>query len=83
VDNGSARCSFVDVAIKKPGVKSKRRSIKNIIMQGTVWGSFLCTATMDKLGQLVYKNPELTYKYKGVVETPSLGMVDVQHRQLK
>ena len=45
-------------------------------MQGTVWGSLLCTATMDKLGQLVYKNPELTYKYKGVVETPSLGMVD-------
>ena len=31
---------------------------------------------MDKLGQLVYKNPDLVYKYKGVVETPSLGMVD-------
>ena len=31
---------------------------------------------MDKLGQLVYKNQDLLYKYKGVVETPSLGMVD-------
>ena len=25
---------------------------------------------------MVYQNPELTYKYKGVVETPTLGMVD-------
>ena len=45
-------------------------------MQETVWGSLMCTATMDKLGQLAYKNNDLTYKYKGVVETPSLGMVD-------
>ena len=45
-------------------------------MQGTVWGSLMCTATMDKFGQHVYRNNELTYKYKGVVETPSLGMVD-------
>ena len=45
-------------------------------MQGTVWGSLLCTATMDKLGQLVYERSELTYKYKGVVEIPTLGMVD-------
>ena len=36
----------------------------------------MCTATMDKLGQLAYKNSDLTYKYKGVVETPTLGMVD-------
>ena len=28
------------------------------------------------LGQLVYKNPELLYKYKGEVDIPSLGMVD-------
>ena len=45
-------------------------------MQGTIWGSFLCTVTMDKIGKFVYDNPELVYKYKGVVETPSLGMVD-------
>ena len=65
-----------NIAIKTPGGKSARITITNIIMQGTVWGSLLCTATMDKLGQLIYKNPEMTYKYKGVVETPSLGMVD-------
>ena len=64
------------ISIKTPGGKSKRFSIKNIIMQGTVWGSLLCTASMDKLGKMVYQNPALTYKYKGVVETPTLGMVD-------
>ena len=45
-------------------------------MQGTVWGSLYCTATMDKLAQLMYKEDELLYKYKGVVDTPCLGMVD-------
>ena len=48
------------ISIKTPGGKSKRFSIKNIIMQGTVWGSLLCTASMDKLGKMVYQNPELT-----------------------
>ena len=63
-------------AVKTAEGKTERTSIKNIIMQGTVWGSFLCTVTMDKIGKFVYDNPELVYKYKGVVETPSLGMVD-------
>ena len=63
-------------AIKTSSGKSNRTTINNIIMQGTVWGSFLCTVTMDKLGKFIYNHPELTYKYKGVVETPSLGMVD-------
>jgi hypothetical protein len=65
-----------NIAIKTPGGKSARTTTKNVIMQGAVWGSLLCTTSMDKLGQLFYKNPEMTYKYKGVVETPSLGMVD-------
>ena len=67
---------YAKIAVKTPNGKSKRISIRNIIMQGTVWGSLLCTATMDKLGQLIYNTSEMLYKYKGVVETPSLGMVD-------
>ena len=66
----------VKIAVKSPNGLSKRVSIKNVIMQGTVWGSLCCTASMDKLGQLVYNNPELLYKYKGEVDIPSLGMVD-------
>ena len=64
------------IAVKTPGGKSDRISIKNVIMQGTVWGSLLCTAYMDKPGKLANGNTELVYKYKGVVDTPSLGMVD-------
>ena len=64
------------IAIKTPQGVSKRKSIKNIIMQGTVWGSLFCTATMDKLGKKVYENKELLYKYKEKVEIPTLGMVD-------
>ena len=65
-----------NIAVKTPRGRSSRVSTKNLIMQGTVWASFLCTVTMDKLGKFVYNHPDLTYKYKGVVETPSLGMVD-------
>ena len=45
-------------------------------MQGSVWGSLFCTATMDKLGELVYDNEKLLYWYKGVVAVPPLCMVD-------
>ena len=41
-----------------------------------MWGSLLCTATMDKLGKIMYENETHTYKYKGIVDTPCLGMVD-------
>ena len=67
---------IANIAVKTATGKSERTTIRNIIMQGTVWASFLCTVTMDKIGQFEYKHPELTYKYKGVIETPSLGMVD-------
>jgi hypothetical protein len=45
-------------------------------MQGTVWAGISCTATMDKLGKLVYKNPSDAYKYKGKVVVPPFEMVD-------
>ena len=65
------------IAIKTPTGTSKRVSINNIIMQGTVWGSLFCTVSMDKLGQHVYSNEELLYKYKGEVEIPSLDSVRI------
>ena len=64
------------IAVKTPTEISKRVSTHNLVMQGTVWGSLMCTATMDKLGQLMYSREDLLYKYKGVVNTPTLGMVD-------
>ena len=55
---------------------TRRVDISNIIMEGTVWGSLFCTATIDKLPQKVYKEETLLYKYKGEVSVPPLGMVD-------
>ena len=64
------------VAVKTAQGKSKRININNIIMQGSVWGSILCTTSIDKLGQLVYEDENLIYKYKGKVSVPSIAMVD-------
>ena len=64
------------IAIKTPNGTTARRDIKNIIMQGTVFGSLICTSVMDKLAKIFYQNPDLVYKYKNKVEVPVLGMVD-------
>ena len=64
------------VAIKTSQGMTERFPIKKIIMQGTVWGSLFCTATMDKLPKMMYNTPDLLYKYKGEVSVPPLEMVD-------
>ena len=63
------------VAVKVNSGITKRVTISNNIMQGTVWGSLLCTCTIDKLGKHAYDHPELLYKYKGV-PIPPLEKVD-------
>ena len=68
--------SNANIAVKSATGMSNRTSIQNVVMQGTVWGSLMCTASVDQLGKLIYKNDKLLYKYKGVVKTPCLGMVD-------
>ena len=45
-------------------------------MQGTVFGSLICTSVMDKLAKTFYQEPDLLYKYKNTVDVPILGMVD-------
>ena len=62
-DNDKLPLLFIEnqnamIAVKTPTGVSKRVPIKNVIMQGTVWGSLLCTRSMDKLGQHVYKHPK-------------------------
>ena len=81
LDNDNLSLLFLEnqnaeIAIKTATGITKRINVKNVIMQGTVWGSMLCTATMDKLGKLMYQNEKLLYKYKGKVGIPALGMVD-------
>ena len=65
------------VAIKTNERISKRVSIRNLIMQGSVFGSLCCVVVVDKLDKVIYKEkPELLYYYKGVVGTPPLQMAD-------
>ena len=45
-------------------------------MQGTVFGSIICTSVMDKLAKVFYANENLLYMYKNTVKIPVLGMVD-------
>ena len=45
-------------------------------MQGSVFGSIICTTVMDKLAKLFYTEKNLLYQYKGEVNVPVLGMVD-------
>ena len=65
-----------EIAIKNQTGITDRKSIKNIIMQGSIFGSLCCTVSMDKLGKHIYKDHDLIYRYKGKIDIPTLGMVD-------
>ena len=64
------------IAIKTSSGTTDRITIRNTVMQGTVWGGLFCTCTMDKLGQEAYADPDLLYRYRQAVEVPPLEMVD-------
>ena len=63
------------VAVKNRTGITKRMTMNEIIMQGTVWGSLFCTVSIDQLGKKAYEMPDILYKYNGV-DIPPLGMVD-------
>ena len=67
---------YAQIAIKTSIGITERVNITNLIMQGTVFGSLICTAVMDKLARIFYNDSQLLYKYKGTVDVPVLGMVD-------
>ena len=60
------------VAVKNSSRISERKNIRNIIMQGSVWGSLCCVILIDKLGKHMYNHHELTYLHKGLIDVPSL-----------
>ena len=60
-----------EIAIKTQTGITDRKSIKNIIMQGSIFGSLCCTVSMDKLGKHIYKDHDLIYRYKGKIDISS------------
>jgi hypothetical protein len=55
---------------------SRRKSISEIVMQGSVFGGLQCVTQMDEPVKVSYENPDMLYMYKGVVATPPMEMVD-------
>ena len=44
------------IAIKTAAGVTERVDIQNIIMQGTLFGSIICTAVVDKLAKIFYSD---------------------------
>jgi hypothetical protein len=66
------------VAIKINNKLSRRINVKDVVMQGSVWGSLKCTTTMDILNKNILEQDHLQYKYRGDpnIAIGVLGMVD-------
>ena len=43
---------------------TRRFSVKDVIIQGSVWGSLECTTSMDTLNKTILKQEHLKYYYK-------------------
>ena len=59
LENKSAK-----VAIKIHNKLTKRFCVKNVELQGSVWGSLKCTSAMDRLNNIILSQDNLTYQYK-------------------
>ena len=51
------------VAVKINQQLTKRITVKNVEMQGSLWGSLKCTTLLDTLNEIILPQPHLTYKY--------------------
>jgi hypothetical protein len=62
------------VSVMTPAGLRERETIKNIVMQGEVFGPIECSVTVDKFGKECLAEQKLLYK--GLVGVPPLAMVD-------
>ena len=67
-----------NIAFKINNKLSGRISVRDVIMQGSVWGSLKCTTLMDQLNKTAMSDKSMQYLYKGDPSIPIgvLGMVD-------
>ena len=66
------------MAVKVNNQLTMRVSVRDIVMQGSVWGSLKCSTSMDRLNKMALSDVTLQYKYKGDPSIPIgvLGFVD-------
>ena len=64
------------VAVKTPAGLSERVNMPSIIQQGGVWGSLMCSNTIDSIGRKRQLRGEHIYLYKNRTEVLPLAFVD-------
>ena len=67
-----------NIAVKINNQLSTRISVKDVVMQGSVWGSLKCTTSMDTMNKTAISDKTLQYLYRGDPNIPVgvLGMID-------
>ena len=53
-----------NVAIKFNNKMTRRTDIHNIVMQATLFSSFMCASQMEQINNIVQENEELKYRYQ-------------------
>ena len=66
----------VNVAVKAPNGLTDRVNIKDIILQGDVFGPIQCSVSVDSFGKECLEEDKHLYYYKDEVPIPILTMVD-------
>ena len=66
------------VAVNVDRKFTTRTKVKNVEMQGSVWGSLKCKVSMEKLNKTILQQDHLTYQYQSDpnICIGVLGMVD-------
>ena len=67
---------LVSFVVKTPVGKTKSEDLQNLVMQGDVFGSLLCSKQVDLFGKECLEDDKCTYLYKNKVKIPPLTMVD-------
>ena len=68
--------SLVNVVVKTPVGETTSEDIRNVVMQGDVFGPILCSKQVDLFGKECLEKEKYIYMYKGEVPIPPLSMVD-------
>ena len=67
-----------NIAVKVDNKVSTRFPVKNVVMQGSVWGGLKFTSQLDTLNKIMKSKDTLLYKYRGdpTITIGVLGIVD-------
>ena len=66
----------INVAVRTPNGLTSRENIKNIVLQGDVFGPLQCSVQVDTFGKECIEEEKNLYLYKGMVAIPPLAMID-------